>query len=79
MKEEWLKDIHNQMIDYEMEEPQDLWESIQAKRSEGNKRKHRKKIIFLWTKRVTLAAAVVVLIFVASKKQQLKLRSVKSV
>ena len=66
MKEEWLKDIHNQMIDYEMEEPQDLWESIQAKRSEGNKRKHRKKIIFLWTKRVTLAAAVAVLIFVAN-------------
>lgn len=66
MKEEWLKDIHNQMIDYEMEEPQDLWESIQAKRSEGNKRKHRKKIIFLWTKRVTLAAAVVALIFVAN-------------
>lgn len=66
MKEEWLKDIHNQMIDYEMEEPQDLWESIQAKRSEDNKRKHRKKIIFLWTKRVTLAAAVAVLIFVAN-------------
>ena len=66
MKEEWLKDIHNQMIDYEMEEPQDLWESIQAKRSEGNKRKHRKKIIFLWTKRVTLAAAVAALIFVAN-------------
>lgn len=62
MKEEWLKDIHNQMADYEADEPKGLWESIQAKRLEENKKRHR-KVIMLWAKRFVASVAIVALLF----------------
>ncbi|GIM50051.1 outer membrane beta-barrel protein [Capnocytophaga stomatis] len=57
MKEKWLKDIQKQMTDYQTKEPDGLWEGIQAKMSQKNK-KHRRAVLFLWTKRFAAAAAV---------------------
>lgn len=37
MENDWLKDIHNRMADFEMEEPQGLWEDICAAETEGTK------------------------------------------
>ncbi len=66
MKEEWLKDIHEQMSDYQIDEPNGLWESIQAKRSEENK-KRRYAAASLWTKRFAATAAAIILLFFVSQ------------
>ncbi|GET46160.1 outer membrane beta-barrel protein [Capnocytophaga felis] len=57
MKEKWLKDIQKQMADYQTKEPDGLWEGIQAEMS-GKNKKHRRAVLFLWTKRFAAAAAV---------------------
>lgn len=62
MKEEWLKDIHDQMADYQFDEPSGLWEGIQAKRLEESK-KRRRTLIALWAKRFVASVAVVALLF----------------
>ena len=36
MKDKWLKDIHDRMADYEINEPDGLWEDIQADLSRPN-------------------------------------------
>ncbi|MFK8296002.1 outer membrane beta-barrel protein [Capnocytophaga canimorsus] len=58
MKEKWLKDIQQQMADYQTYEPEGLWESIQAKMSKKNKKRSR-AVLFLWTKRFAAAAAII--------------------
>ncbi|CEN49250.1 conserved hypothetical protein [Capnocytophaga canimorsus] len=58
MKEKWLKDIQQRMADYQTDEPEGLWESIQAKMSQKNKNRSR-AVLFLWTKRFAAAAAVI--------------------
>ncbi|MDO4229679.1 MAG: outer membrane beta-barrel protein [Capnocytophaga sp.] len=62
MKEEWLKDIHNKMTDYELDEPDNLWEQIQHKMSE-EKKEHNRAIVLLWTKRFVAVAAIAILFF----------------
>lgn len=58
MKEKWLKDIQQRMADYQTDEPEGLWESIQAKMSQKNKKRSR-AVLFLWTKRFVAAAAII--------------------
>ncbi|MFJ1366268.1 outer membrane beta-barrel protein [Capnocytophaga canimorsus] len=58
MKEKWLKDIQQRMADYQTDEPEGLWESIQAKMSQKNKKRSR-AVLFLWTKRFAAAAAII--------------------
>ena len=58
MKEKWLKDIQQRMADYQTDEPEGLWESIQAKMSQKNKKRSR-AVLFLWTKRFATAAAII--------------------
>lgn len=58
MKDKWLKDIHDRMADYEINEPDGLWEDIQA----GLPRPHdthrdRKTAVWLWIKRTCATAA----------------------
>ena len=58
MKDKWLKDIKNQMKNYESIPPENLWESIEEKMAE--KKKKRKGIFFLlWTKRIASVAAMI--------------------
>lgn len=65
MKEEWLKDIHNQMVDYEVDEPENLWEQIQTKISEEEKKRNRVATL-LWVKRFVAVAAILILFFSVS-------------
>ncbi|MFK8274941.1 outer membrane beta-barrel protein [Capnocytophaga cynodegmi] len=58
MKEKWLKDIQQRMTDYQTDEPEGLWESIQTKMSQKNKKRSR-AVLFLWTKRFAAAAAII--------------------
>lgn len=68
MKDNWLKDIHNRMTDFEMEEPQGLWEDICAAETKGAKtpvigKGHYRKIWLL-----TAAAAACLLLMVSFHK-----------
>lgn len=65
MKEDWLKDIHNKMTDYEADEPRGLWDDIcRAKQQEEQLKtvNRSKTIVWLWTKRVAAVAAMVVFV-----------------
>ncbi|WP_290086862.1 outer membrane beta-barrel protein [Bacteroides caecimuris] len=62
MQEDWLKDIHNKMSDYEVDEPRDLWDNICRARRQEEQLKH-KVVVLLWTKRIAVVAAMVVLVF----------------
>lgn len=62
MKEDWLKDIHDKMTEYEAEEPRGLWNDIcrarqQEEQSETDGRS--KTVVWLWTRRVAAVAAMV--------------------
>lgn len=58
MKDKWLKDIHDRMADYEINEPDGLWEDIQAGLPRPNDT-HRdpKSAVWLWIKRTCATAA----------------------
>ncbi|MDO5105014.1 porin family protein [Capnocytophaga sp.] len=58
MKEDWLKNIRKQMSDYEIEQPDDLWQRIESKMSE-NEKKQPKPVLWLWTQRLAVAAAAI--------------------
>lgn len=60
MKEQWLKEIQKRMADYETEEPAGLWESVQAHLHQPEKA--HKRLLWLWTKRIGTAAAVIAII-----------------
>ena len=58
MKDKWLKDIHDRMADYEINEPDGLWEDIQADLSRPNDtHRDRKAAVWLWIKRTCATAA----------------------
>ena len=58
MKDKWLKDIHDRMADFEVNEPDGLWDDIQAglSRQDGTDRE-RKTVMWMWIKRTCTAAA----------------------
>ncbi len=58
MKDKWLKDIRDRMADYEINEPDGLWEDIQADMSRPNDtHRDRKTAVWLWIKRTCATAA----------------------
>lgn len=68
MQEDWLKDIHSKMSDFEADEPRGLWDDIckarqQDKEPEPTSRS--KAAVLWWTKRIAAVAAMVVFIFSA--------------
>lgn len=65
MQDDWLKDIHNKMSDYETSEPQGLWDNICKAWQQEDKSKpavRSKDILLLWAKRITEVAAIVALV-----------------
>lgn len=63
MKKDWLQDIHDKMQDYEVEEPRGLWEDIRRAReaaAEKNDADDRQSVLWLWGKRLSAVAAVLV-------------------
>ena len=66
MQEDWLKDIHDKMSDYEADEPRDLWDNICRARQQEEQLKpaDRSKVaVLLWAKRIAAVAAMVVIVF----------------
>lgn len=67
MKEDWLKDIHDRMADYEVPEPAGVWDDIEAQlpavptqRARWRVRRH----LVVWGSSAAAVAAVVALAFV---------------
>lgn len=50
MSEQWLKDIADRMSEFEVDEPQGLWQAVETRR--------RKAVALLWWRRVAAAAAI---------------------
>lgn len=66
MKEDWLKDIHDRMIDYETDEPSNLWEDISRTKKEEDDKKNldcAKYGIRLWAVCSIIAAAIITAVF----------------
>ncbi len=65
MEDDWLKDIHDRMADYETDEPCGLWDDICEawQREEEAKAAGRgRAVVWLWTRRVAAVAAAVALV-----------------
>lgn len=65
MEDDWLKDIHDRMADYETDEPCGLWDDICEawQREEEAKAAGRgRAVVWLWTRRVAAVAATVALV-----------------
>lgn len=62
MTDKWLKDIHDRMADFETDEPEGLWEGIQANlpKSASSVGKAGNHVVWLWVKRVGTVAAVII-------------------
>ena len=68
MQEDWLKDIHSKMSDFETDEPRGLWDDICKARQQDKEPEptHPSKAVVLWwTKRIAAVAAMVVFVFSA--------------
>ncbi len=60
MKDDWLKNIHDKMSEYETDIPDGLWTRVDAAVS-----RHRRHSVWLWTGRVMAAASVMAVISTA--------------
>lgn len=60
MNDEWLHKIHDRMADYEADEPDGLWASIEKAREEGAvwHRGSKRLVVLLWSRRLSVAAAL---------------------
>ncbi len=56
MSDEWLNKIHDRMSDYEVDEPDELWASIEAAQGSDI----RRKCILVWVRRSVAVAAMLV-------------------
>lgn len=62
MNEDWLKDIHDKMSDYESDEPRELWDSIRRAKTSASPRPSSDRIFpsaWTWIKRISSAAAII--------------------
>lgn len=67
MKEDWLKDIHDRMADYEVPEPEGLWSEIEAQLPAVPSSRPRfglRRRLVLWSSCAAAVAAVIALAFV---------------
>lgn len=68
MKEDWLKDIHDKMADYEADEPCGLWDGICRARQQEEQAGHaggKASVVWLWARRAAAVAAMVAIVFSA--------------
>lgn len=60
MNEDWLHKVHDRMSDYEIDEPENLWDAIESKRAETSSTPRRmKRPVMIWVKRTIAAAAMI--------------------
>lgn len=59
MNDDWLHKVHDRMSDYEIDEPENLWNAIESKRAESSSDSRK---VVIWVKRSIAAAALVALV-----------------
>ena len=63
MNEDWLHKVHDRMTDYEIDEPENLWDAIESKRTETSSTpRPMKRPVMLWVKRSIAAAAMIAVV-----------------
>lgn len=63
MNEDWLHKVHDRMTDYEIDEPENLWDAIESKRAETSSTpRPMKRPVMLWVKRSIAAAAMIAVV-----------------
>lgn len=63
MNEDWLHKVHDRMTDYEIDEPENLWDAIESKRTEtSSTQRPMKRSVMLWVKRSIAAAAMIAVV-----------------
>lgn len=64
MKEDWLNKVHDRMTDYEIEEPEGLWNRIELKQRNIPGAVHSNNISerMIWVKRCIVAAAMIIVL-----------------
>lgn len=66
MNEDWLNKVHDRMTDYEIDEPENLWDAIESQRTETSSTRHpMKRPVILWLKRSIAAAAMIAVVMSA--------------
>lgn len=66
MKDDWIKDIQNKMIDFEVDEPQGLWDDIYHSIPQIEKNRHSAQnnhITWMYVRRMAATAAIIALVF----------------
>lgn len=65
MNEDWLHKVHDLMSDYEIDEPENLWDALESKRAETSSvPRPMKRPVMLWVKRSIAAAVITVVLSV---------------
>jgi len=61
MKEDWLQKVRDRLTEYEIDEPEDLWEAIESGRTGAAPapRPARRAAMMVWIKRSIAVAAMV--------------------
>lgn len=63
MNEDWLHKVHDRMSDYEIDEPENLWNDIEAKRAETSSiPRSMKSPVMIWVKRSIAVAAMIAVV-----------------
>lgn len=67
MNEDWLHKVHDRMTDYEIEEPENLWDAIESKRASyaSMRRPMKKHVMSVWMRLSLSAAAIIAVIILA--------------
>ena len=63
MNEDWLNKVHDRMTDYEIDEPENLWDAIESQRAETSSTpRPMKRTVMIWVKRSIAAAAMIAVV-----------------
>lgn len=66
MNEDWLNKVHDRMADYEIDEPENLWNDIESKRNElSSAPRPMKRPVMIWVKRSIAVAAMIAVVITA--------------
>lgn len=66
MNEDWLHKVHDRMTDYEIPEPENLWEAIESRRPEISPALHQPvRPAMIWVRRCIAVAAMIAVVITA--------------
>lgn len=63
MNEDWLQKVHDRMTDYEIDEPENLWDAIESQQAKTSSTSRTvKRPVMIWVKRSIAVAAMIAVV-----------------